>query len=275
MALMIGVASLITTDLIQESRISTSDKFLIYKEFLWLMFFLAIISYVYRVGSFSGAAFLLRRNTHSWAMVAIAIAMTGWCYHRIEIRSRDYSLVGLEIPLPGSVEMTSESYAMTDAGTIVPLYKLNVTEELFADYVRTSEEKFKSFNHGGIHREHPDRMANCHGWVFTGGRFLLKGHDVENILSDNNYVLVSKPKPDDIVIYRDITGQILHTALVQVVLRDGTIITESKWGIDQRFLHLPADQPYSSEFEYYRTDRPNHLIRILDSDVVDPNLNDG
>ncbi len=140
-----------------------------------------------------------------------------------------------------------------------------VDDYTFEEYSSSSEERFRAFGNAMIYREDADRMANCHGWIFTDGRFLLKGNDVERILCDNHYELVADPRPSDLVIYRNEMGSILHTALVQGILRDGTVITESKWGIDQRFLHLPANQPYSQHFAYYRTDRPNHLIRIQES----------
>jgi hypothetical protein len=28
-----------------------------------------------------------------------------------------------------------------------------------------------------------------------------------------------------------------------------------------RFLHAPEDQPYATEFSYYRTNRPHHVVR--------------
>ena len=36
-----------------------------------------------------------------------------------------------------------------------------------------------------------DPACNCHGWVFTGGRFWVSGEDVPRILEDNGYRRVS------------------------------------------------------------------------------------
>jgi hypothetical protein len=274
-ALLVGVASFIAIDLMQESRFATSGELLIFTDFLCLLFFFTIVTYAFHCSAFSGVPSILRRNTHSWMMIVISLVMTGWFSHRIEIRSRDYSLIGLELLLPGAVEVDSKSFAMTDQGTIVALYKVNVTDSRFEEYIKESRKKFKDFDHVGIRRDHADRMTNCHGWVFTGGKFLLKGQDVDRILCDNSYFMVKSPQPDDLIIYRDKNGQIQHTALVQAVLHDGTVISESKWGIDQRFIHRPEDQPYSPNFEYFRTLRPNHLIEILDSDSIDVDLNGG
>jgi hypothetical protein len=90
----------------------------------------------------------------------------------------------------------------------------------------------------------------------------VKGSDVEQILQDHQYSVVTDPRSQDLVIYRDVTGNILHTALVQALLPDGTVIAESKWGTLQRFLHLPEDQPYSTIFQFYRTKRPDHWIQV-------------
>ena len=269
LVLLVGSASILTVDLIQISRTTSSFQIELVSDFACLVLFSALVMYSYRVGTHSGTATFLRRNVHSWTMMLIAIAMTGWCYHRIEIRSTSYDLVGSNGVLPGTVDVDDRAFAVTDRGVIVPLYRLSTSEDVFDEYVLSDEDKFKSFNHTGIHRNDADRMSNCHGWVFTAGQFLLKGRDVDRILSDNNYFVVSNPRIDDIVIYRDDVGQILHTALVQGVLRDGTVITESKWGIDERFLHLPTDQPYSQTFDYYRTARPNHLIKILNANDVE------
>ncbi len=268
-ALLVGAVSTITIDWIQQARALSSSYFELYSDFICLLVASLLILYTYRASTQMGSAALLRRNTQSWATILIFLSMTGWSYHRIGVRCLDLNLVGLENVLPGTVDVDGDAFALTDLGEIVPLYRLTTSPEVFEEYAHSSADRFKNFNHVGIHREDADRMSNCHGWVFTAGQFLLKGRDVDRILCDNNYFVVSAPKPDDVVIYRDDAGQILHTALVQGVLRDGTVITESKWGIDERFLHLPSDQPYSQTFHYYRTDRPNHLIRILDAKDYD------
>jgi hypothetical protein len=263
--LLVGSASCITIDWIQVARTMTSRSVGLYSDFGCFAAISALTLYGYLVFAKTGSAASLRRNSHSWVMLLIATMMVGWCYHRIGVRCMDASLVGFENVLPGTVDVDQRAFAVTDKGEMLSLYRLSTTEEVFEEYMLGAEDKFKSFNHVGIHREDADQHSNCHGWVFTAGRFLVKGRDVDRILCDNGYFAVTVPKPDDIVIYRDEDGLILHTALVQGVLRDGTVIAESKWGVDERFLHLPEDQPYSQIYEYYRTERPSHLLRILDS----------
>ena len=272
--LSVGTASLIAIDLRQEYRVLFDSDFEVYSELGCLMLFTTMTFCSYQAGTYHGSAVTLRRYTSSWLLIFFALMMTAWSYHRIQIRSVGVDFTGMSEFAPGVVELDDHSMAITDAGTRIPLYRFAIADNRFREYASTSEDRFRGFGNAIIHREDADKMANCHGWVFVDGRFLLKGNDVDRILCDNHYVLVADPRPNDIVIYRSDMGSILHTALVQGILRDGTVITESKWGIDQRFLHLPAKQPYSQHFEYYRTVRPTHLIRIRESTFCDDDYND-
>lgn len=263
--LSVGAASFIAIDLLQESRVHFAINFEFYTDLGCLLLFITMTFCAYHASTHHGSAVTLRRFTSSWLLIFLALMMTGWSYHRIQILSSAVDFIGISEIVPGMVELDDHSLAMTDEGTSIPLYRFAIDDNRFEEYALSSEMRFKIFGNAMIHREDADKMANCHGWVFTDGRFLLKGIDVDRILCENHYELVADPRPSDIVIYRDEMGSILHTALVQGILQDGTVITESKWGIDQRFLHLPAKQPYSQHFEYYRTHRPNHLIRIRDS----------
>lgn len=105
---------------------------------------------------------------------------------------------------------------------------------------------------------------NCHGWVFTGGRYWVTGLDVARVLNDNGYVPVKTPAPGDVVIYYNNAKQPVHTGLVRASDALGIII-ESKWDIRGRYIHLPEMQDYSDTWVYYHTDRPSHLLVGLDS----------
>ena len=244
-------------------------------DFCCLLVFATMMYCAFIAKSLYGSAPMLRRSPDAWMLILVAFMMSGWSYHRVQVRSTENLFSSLVDAIPGAVEPDFASKAITDEGTIVPLYHLTVEKGTFADYASNSAEKFSEFGNALIRRKEADMMANCHGWVFTAGRFLLKGNDVDRILCDNHYYVVSDPKPGDIVIYRNEAGAILHTALVQGVLTDGTVITESKWGVDQRFLHLPSMQPYSQIFDYYRTERPSHLIQIRESSDCDEDDQNG
>ncbi len=267
--LSIGAVCFIAIDLIHQSRSLLSTHFEIYADVGCLLLCILMTFFVFRTCTLHGSAGALRRSTHSWLLIVVAVFMTSWTYHRIMVRSLGRDFLGAAEVLPGVLEQDSFYVATTDAGACIQLYRLETSDRQFEEYSASLEDKQNGFSHLGILRHDADKMANCHGWVFTAGRFLLKGTDVERILCDNNYYNVTDPKPGDIVIYRNEAGGILHTALVQGVLIDGNTIVESKWGIDQRYLHLPANQPYSQYYDYYRTTRPNHLITVRESTLND------
>jgi hypothetical protein len=105
-----------------------------------------------------------------------------------------------------------------------------------------------------------DQRYNCHGWVFTGGRFAVESEDVATILKDNDYQVVQQPSPGDVVVYRDERGAVVHTGLVRIASGD-LVLVESKWGMLGRYLHKLWDQPYAQRFfEYYHSPRQGHLL---------------
>jgi hypothetical protein len=106
-----------------------------------------------------------------------------------------------------------------------------------------------------------DASSNCHGWVFASGRFHVRGFHVDPILSDNAYSEVPQPQPGDVIVYRDSSGTPVHTGVVRFAGSD-TMLIESKWGQMGRFLHTPENQPYSSEWKYYRSSRDGHALQI-------------
>ncbi len=263
--MMLIAASFLAIDAIQVARAFLSRNNELLANLGCFLLFSVVVFAAYRTVQSHGEAVVVRKNLMSWISLCIAIMMSSWSYYRIQARCNDYCFFGDAAPTPGEVERDDRAFGITDKGNYIPLYRLDADVSTFAAYSENADGKYSNFLHEGIQRNGPDQNANCHGWVFTGGRFLLKGNDVNVILADNQYVEVDSPQPGDVVIYRDSENRILHTALVQGILRDGTIISESKWGIDNRFLHLPDDQPYSSIYKYYRTTRSQHLIEIQDS----------
>lgn len=258
-------ASFLAIDAIQVARTHLSRNAELLANLGCFSLFAVVVFFAYRTVHSHGEAAVVRKNVFSWVSLFIAVTISSWSYYRIQARSHEYCFFGEDAPLPGEVERDDRSFGITDKGNYIPLYRLDADLDAFVTYSETADGKYLSFVHEGIQRNGPDQNANCHGWVFTDGRFLLKGNDVDVILADNQYVEVSVPEPGDVVIYRDRENRILHTALVQGILRDGTVISESKWGVDKRFLHLPEDQPYSSIYKYYRTTRSHHLIEIQDA----------
>jgi hypothetical protein len=117
--------------------------------------------------------------------------------------------------------------------------------------------------------------CNCHGWVFTGGRYWLHGPEVEQVLKDNGYRQVARPRPGDLAIYRVPSGSISHSGVVHTV-RCKLVLIESKWGRMARYLHGPNDHIYpGASCFYYRSQRDGHLLRGLASEDARPPATEG
>lgn len=190
------------------------------------------------------------------------LGMSVVAYARFSIRCNSDLELAVDEYSIGQVEKDVYWIGETDRGTAIPLFHFGADDQKFLSFAQSFEGRFPSFSNTVISRQSADKEANCHGWVFTGGKFLVRGESVEKILEDNGYRSVKEPAAGDVIVYRSIAGQILHTALVQAILNDGTVLAESKWGIDQRFIHLPEHQPYSRDFTYYRTHRRDHRILV-------------
>ncbi|MCS7047093.1 MAG: hypothetical protein NZO58_12115, partial [Gemmataceae bacterium] len=109
--------------------------------------------------------------------------------------------------------------------------------------------------------------CNCHGWVFTAGRYSLSGNDVETILRGNGYQPVTDPSPGDLVVYRNPAGYIMHTGVVHSILpADGTALVESLWVNLGRYLHaLDGFRFDDARATVYRSQRSGHLLRGLEA----------
>lgn len=121
--------------------------------------------------------------------------------------------------------------------------------------------------------EHGWQNCNCHGYVFTGGRFWVHGEQVPLILEDNGYTLVTDPRAGDLVVYRDGQSKVIHTGVVRGMADAGVILVESKWGNLGRFLHAHDKHIYlaAESCQYYRSPRAGHLLYGLNpDDSADP-----
>jgi len=162
-----------------------------------------------------------------------------------------------------------ERHARTDRGAPVPLLAVNPNEPHAAADAELSTGNAHRVAFGRI-RTGPAGGTNCHGWVYTGGRYLVMSEDVEIILRDNGYRVVAAPQAGDLTIYRDEHGQVCHSALVRGVYETGLVLLESKWGHVGRYLHRPEGYAYSSSWQYYRSPRRGHLLAGLDGSEDGP-----
>lgn len=159
-------------------------------------------------------------------------------------------------------------YANTDGGRAVPLFHCPEPEGTSNGAGQTDTTVSPELLAHVIAAAPPSNQSNCHGWVFTGGRFIVRGATVDSILIDNDYREVDVPDVGDLIVYRDSEGVPRHTGVVKATGEDGFVLIESKWGFDGLFWHEPQNQSYSQEFAYYRSPRSGHLLKLDESESV-------
>jgi hypothetical protein len=96
--------------------------------------------------------------------------------------------------------------------------------------------------------------TNCHGYTFADGEFWIEPNQVDSILCGDNYENVDSPQVGDIVIYRDKTGEAVHSAKV-VSVSDTSVEVEGISGIrDTMAVRTNVEDawPRPSTFSYYR-----------------------
>ena len=172
-------------------------------------------------------------------------------------RSLWVSAGGMDVPL-----RDAEVRAVTDRGTVVPLRVASMPRG--PDALAVMEEKlFRSTpcRDQLIRRRPPDDVSNCHGWVFTGGRFWLSSEGVDLILAENGYAVVTDPRPGDLGVYRDPgQGPAAHSSVVRYVAPGMPVLVEGKWGCGPVYLH-PFDQSvFGPTCVYYRSERSGHML---------------
>ena len=151
--------------------------------------------------------------------------------------------------------------ATTDDGTTVLLHE--PVDPWSADESERRDRTavaVREYSDKWIRRGPATDASNCHGWVFTGGRYNVGGQQVPVILRENDYEEVSAPEAGDLCIYRDANDAVSHSAVVRAVLADGTVLVEGKWGRLGVYLHGVADSCYGDHFAYYRSSRDGHVL---------------
>ncbi|MFO0935642.1 MAG: HIG1 domain-containing protein [Gemmataceae bacterium] len=160
----------------------------------------------------------------------------------------------------------------TDKGKTIPLYVAQVrsAEETAADELEllTGFEWLKRV----INRGAASDASNCHGWVFTGGKYWVQGKDVRTILEDNGYRVTRNPRPEDLIVYfkanESGTETVEHTGIVRAV--GGVTLIESKWGWMGVYLHAADSSCYGLNFKFYHTSRSGHQFVNLKPEDAEP-----
>lgn len=192
-----------------------------------------------------------RRGRAGVLVAAAAVAIAATAVFRSSLRPAELDVRSLTIATRSHV---TDRSALTDAGGVVPL-------ELLEDTVAEGEVP-GGFEGQVIVADGASARSNCHGWVFTGGRYCIPGESVDAILRDNGYANVTDARAGDLVIYRDDAGDPIHTGVVKAVGEGGFVLVESKWGQLDVFWHTAVNGAYGSRFDYWRSARAGHLLRL-------------
>lgn len=205
-----------------------------------------------------------RHSARAGMVGAVGLVMVTVSFARFEIESTkdiDQSNEFLtEFNSKPELEPANGISATTDGGRLMqiqvpvearPLEKIESLERRFLSERRYVERV--------IRLAPSSDTCNCHGWVFTGGRYWVSPDDVQLILNDNGYRPVSEPRPGDLAIYRA-GDSITHTAVVRAASDGKPVLVEGKWGSMGVFLHEVAESCWGTSFTYYRSPRSGHLL---------------
>jgi hypothetical protein len=155
------------------------------------------------------------------------------------------------------MHQTDQLLAMTDHGTRIPLLEpISPRSQAEADALEVRALR-GTFDRQIIRRQPASDHCNCHGWVFTGGKFAIASEMVDAILSENDYRPVDHPLPGDLAIYGR-SGYRTHTAIVRYVTPDMPVLVEGKWGSGSVYLH--SVEQYGALDAFYRSPRGGHLL---------------
>jgi hypothetical protein len=233
----------------------------------WLVFAFCRSGWAAALGRFAAAG-LSRPRAQAAALLVGGCSLLGWqaCVldQRLEreLRETDDHVARAAVQALPPLEEVPGLTAWTDAGERVALWRVP------AGAAAGPPEEYSYIRENGLRlrliRTGPASLdCNCHGWVFTGGKFWVHGASVEPILRGNRYRAVAAPAVGDLAVFRDSSGAPGHTALVRAVGEDGAVLLESKWSVHGRFLHTPAGHAYSDyACAYHRSPRGGHLLRV-------------
>ncbi len=162
-------------------------------------------------------------------------------------------------------EEVRPSPVQTDQGRSVPVHRsigrLTFTPDFMAK--QSAQLRAWQFSERVITVTLSDSDCNCHGWVFTGGRYWVASTEVPLILQDNGYQPTDAPQAGDVIVYQK-DGVLVHTGIVRLANPETEVLVESKWGILGRFIHPPEIHPYGDcLWTYHRSPRRGHILRGL------------
>lgn len=173
--------------------------------------------------------------------------------------SSDHANFGLAALAGPPGKLVAVQALATDSGTCILAYDRQVSSRELEVFYRQTEGRLAAAARFAMFKSEAQSHMNCHGWVFTG-EHIIKGEDVPKILEGNSYQVVATPALNDLIIYKDALGAIVHTGVVCGFLGDDQPLVESKWGVAGTYVHLAKEQPYSPTYSFYRSPRVGHRL---------------
>jgi hypothetical protein len=78
-------------------------------------------------------------------------------------------------------------------------------------------------------------QSNCHGYTFLDGEYWMLSSQVERLLDDNGWSVVTESLVErgDVAVYREASGRVCHTARVIGRDADGHVLVNSKNGFEE------------------------------------------
>jgi hypothetical protein len=214
------------------------------------------------IAKFLGA---LRQPIARWGVVGMAgVALAAGAVTYLDSRANaefDRQAVELELlTAPTSVAPASGVFIFTDQGNPVSINEATVLpDEAKLSVIENAMLKNPALRNGVIRQYPATNRSNCHGWVFTGGRYWILGESIDRILIENMYAPITDPTPGDLIVYRA-GNSVAHTGLVRYVTKGHPVLVEGKWGCTGVYLHEADKSIYGVDYSFYRSPRLGHLL---------------
>lgn len=220
-------------------------------------------------GALSAAASVLRNPVVRWSLLGVLGLAGAIAFIVISddeyFRDVDRQMAELEAASEAPPSEVPAAHAVTDFGRDVAIREVVAPRD--DAMLRSIEDAIFSrpdLRDQVIRSQSSSDRTNCHGWVFTGGRYWVTGGEVDRILNENGYQPVTDPRPGDLVVYRN-GANVAHSALVRYVSPGLPVMVEGKWGCSGVYLHPVDKSIYGTDHRYYRSSRSGHILVGLDS----------
>jgi hypothetical protein len=101
--------------------------------------------------------------------------------------------------------------------------------------------------------------CDCHGLTFAEGKYWINNDQTDKLLKGDNYKKTDKPQVGDVVVYRDASGEVVHSTTVTAVDDKDKVTEVSGLGGLEPQSHSDKPQPGpggawadpSAKVEYY------------------------